>query len=66
MYERHQLVDKTIHIIGFLHDDGTKTHITLIPHPDGLSLNLQLGAGKVLHDLVINRQHDEPSEVIEE
>ena len=55
MIQRHQLIDKRIHELVFLHDDGEKSTIRLVPYGDGFALHIDLGKGKVMHDLEIER-----------
>lgn len=42
-------------LITVFHRDGAATVISIEPHADGIELSIQLGEGKVLHDLVIHR-----------
>jgi len=42
-------------LFTLLHADGTPSAIPVIPHPDGFTLHISMGHGKVLHDLMTNR-----------
>lgn len=49
-------------LITVFHRDGAATVISIEPHADGIELSIQLGEGKVLHDLVIHRNYDDQSD----
>lgn len=55
MIKHHQLEDKHIHVLNVMHDDGVKSKVFVTPGEGGLRLRIELGEGKVLHDLRIER-----------